>query len=112
MTTAPTTKQNSRAMKASPSPPVACAPSCLLTSHADAALPTASCAPPARPSPPGQLEVLATTNLVPYYQPRASLEMFRRSIERLDVATGIQMAIADFGSKGSPNSTRTEPFVP
>ncbi|KAK7544036.1 putative carboxypeptidase S1 [Phyllosticta citribraziliensis] len=58
------------------------------------------------------LRIYDAGHLVPYYQPRASLEMFRRSIEGLDVATGIQMAVADFGSKGSPNSTRTEPFVP
>ncbi|KAK8165630.1 Alpha/Beta hydrolase protein [Phyllosticta citrichinensis] len=58
------------------------------------------------------LRIYNAGHLVPYYQPLASLEMFRRSIEGLDVATGIQMAGAEFGSKGSPNATRTEPFVP
>ncbi|KAK7569886.1 Alpha/Beta hydrolase protein [Phyllosticta citricarpa] len=58
------------------------------------------------------LRIYNAGHLVPYYQPLASLEMFRRSIEGLDVATGIRMAGSDFGTKGAPNSTRTEPFVP
>ncbi|PBP17883.1 hypothetical protein BUE80_DR011453 [Diplocarpon rosae] len=48
---------------------------------------------------------------VPYYQPVASLEMFRRTLLHLDIAEGKSKVSANYSSIGSANSTHTESFV-
>jgi carboxypeptidase D len=48
---------------------------------------------------------------VPYYQPEASLEAFRRVLLGLDVANGNALT-ANFSTSGNPKATHTEPFVP
>lgn len=58
------------------------------------------------------VRVYEAGHLVPYYQPLASLELFRRAIEGRDMATGEMMLRDDLSTTGPPNSTRTEPFVP
>ncbi|RDL36781.1 Carboxypeptidase [Venustampulla echinocandica] len=49
---------------------------------------------------------------VPYYQPKASLEMFRRTLLGLDVANGKGKITGNFSSPGLAHATHTEPFVP
>jgi carboxypeptidase C (cathepsin A) len=51
---------------------------------------------------------------VPFYQPKAAQEMFRRVIQGYDVATGMLPLAADsaYGSQGDAQATHTEPFVP
>ena len=49
---------------------------------------------------------------VPYYQPLASLEYFRRVLENKDIATGELELTASYGTTGPKNSTHTQPFVP
>jgi carboxypeptidase C (cathepsin A) len=49
---------------------------------------------------------------VPYYQPVASLELFRRTLNHLDIATGETMFTATYGTNGTANATHTAPFVP
>lgn len=49
---------------------------------------------------------------VPYYQPLASLEYFRRVLGNKDVATGQVELTPTYGTTGPKNSTHTEPFVP
>ncbi|KAK8220320.1 Alpha/Beta hydrolase protein [Phyllosticta capitalensis] len=58
------------------------------------------------------VRVYEAGHLVPYYQPLASLELFRRAIEGRDMATGAMVLRDDLSTTGPPNSTRTEPFVP
>ncbi|KAI9813836.1 MAG: hypothetical protein M1827_003626 [Pycnora praestabilis] len=52
---------------------------------------------------------------VPFYQPVASLEMFRRVLLNLDLADGNLPVTANYVTNGSsaigPNATHTEPFV-
>ena len=48
---------------------------------------------------------------VPFYQPVAALEMFRRTLDNLKLADGTPENIADYSSPGPPNATHTEPFV-
>ncbi|KAI9724216.1 MAG: hypothetical protein M1828_003961 [Chrysothrix sp. TS-e1954] len=48
---------------------------------------------------------------VPYYQPAAALQLFNRSINHFDVATGTQKVNKMFSTKGKANATHTEPFV-
>ncbi|KAI9824779.1 MAG: hypothetical protein M1832_001607 [Thelocarpon impressellum] len=49
---------------------------------------------------------------IPYYQPKASLEMFRRTLKGLDLATGAERVTSNYTSTGLANSTHTQPFVP
>ncbi|KAL8664632.1 MAG: hypothetical protein Q9202_002902 [Teloschistes flavicans] len=49
---------------------------------------------------------------VPFYQPEASLELFRRVLGKVDIATGAQELTGTYGTKGEANATHTEPFVP
>jgi hypothetical protein len=51
-------------------------------------------------------------HLVPYYQPEASLEMFRRTLLGLDIASGNLKYSGNYSTTGSANSTHTESFVP
>ncbi|KAH6709195.1 carboxypeptidase-like protein S1 [Leptodontidium sp. MPI-SDFR-AT-0119] len=48
---------------------------------------------------------------VPYYQPVASLELFRRTLLGLDLADGDLKISANYSSTGTANSTHTESFV-
>lgn len=48
---------------------------------------------------------------VPYYQPEASLEMFRRVLLGIDLATGGARFDGNYSSTGTANATHTEPFV-
>lgn len=48
---------------------------------------------------------------VPYYQPEAALEMFKRTILGLDIATGDLRFDGNYSTGGSVNATHTEPFV-
>lgn len=49
---------------------------------------------------------------VPFYQPAASLALFNRTLNHLDIATGELPVIANLTSTGPPNATHTESFVP
>ena len=49
---------------------------------------------------------------VPYYQPVASLEMFKRAISHMNIADGSVMVTADYATEGDATATHTEPFVP
>ncbi|KAL2072604.1 hypothetical protein VTL71DRAFT_11947 [Oculimacula yallundae] len=48
---------------------------------------------------------------VPYYQPIASLELFRRTLLGLDIAGGNLRITGNYSTTGTANSTRTESFV-
>lgn len=48
---------------------------------------------------------------MPYYQPVASLEFFRRTLLNLDIAEGKSRIASNYSSPGSPSATHTEPFV-
>ncbi|KAI9838451.1 MAG: hypothetical protein M1837_002473 [Sclerophora amabilis] len=49
---------------------------------------------------------------VPYYQPLASLEIFRRVINHLNLADGSTPITANYTTTGNANATHTESFVP
>lgn len=48
----------------------------------------------------------------PYYQPKASLEHFRRLINGLVIADGSSPVTDDYQTPGTPNATHTEPYPP
>jgi hypothetical protein len=49
---------------------------------------------------------------VPYYQPVASLEHFKRVLDHVVIADGSQVVTDDYGTNGTAESTHTEEFVP
>lgn len=49
---------------------------------------------------------------VPFYQPEASLALFRRVLGDVDLATGEVILTDTYVSNGTANSTHTEPYVP
>lgn len=49
---------------------------------------------------------------VPYYQPIAALQLFNRTINGYDTATGQYMVLANSSTTGTANTTHTESFVP
>lgn len=49
---------------------------------------------------------------IPYYQPEASLELFRRVLNHVVIADGSQVVTDIYGTNGTATSTHTEPFVP
>lgn len=49
---------------------------------------------------------------VPYYQPLASLEAFRRVLGGLALADGREVVTGKYGTHGPANTTHAEPFVP
>lgn len=49
---------------------------------------------------------------VPYYQPKASLELFRRVLGNLTLSDGSEAVTADYETKGEAETTHTELFVP
>ena len=48
---------------------------------------------------------------VPFYQPKASLEFFRRILAGVDVANGETAITSTYNTTGQPNATHTEPYV-
>jgi carboxypeptidase D len=48
---------------------------------------------------------------VPYYQPKASLALFNRTLEHVDIATGLEKVTAEYETTGNANATHTEPYV-
>ncbi|KAK0609170.1 Carboxypeptidase S1-like protein A [Lasiodiplodia hormozganensis] len=49
-------------------------------------------------------------HLVPYHQPKASLELFRRAVNGLDIATGKTVVSGHFGTNGTAQATHTEAY--
>lgn len=49
---------------------------------------------------------------VPYYQPKASLELFRRVLGNLVVADGSKALTPGYETNGKAEATHTESFVP
>ncbi|KAF2443671.1 peptidase S10, serine carboxypeptidase [Karstenula rhodostoma CBS 690.94] len=49
---------------------------------------------------------------IPYYQPAASLEMFKRVLQGLVIPDGSKVVTAEFQTNGSAEATHTEAFVP
>ncbi|OSS47146.1 hypothetical protein B5807_09919 [Epicoccum nigrum] len=48
---------------------------------------------------------------VPYYQPKASLEYFKRVLDHKNIADGSQDVTADYGTNGTAHATHTESIV-
>lgn len=49
---------------------------------------------------------------VPYYQPIASLQLFNRTINNWDTATGTKKITPDLSTNGTARATHTNSFVP
>lgn len=49
---------------------------------------------------------------VPYYQPKASLELFRRVLGNLIISDGSEAITDDYSTEGDAEATHTESFVP
>lgn len=49
---------------------------------------------------------------VPFYQPIPALQLFNRTINKFDIATGTQSITPDQSSNGTAKATHTEPYVP
>lgn len=49
-------------------------------------------------------------HLVPYHQPKASLELFRRVVNGLDIARGKTVVSEHFGTNGTAEATHTEAY--
>ncbi|KAF2657741.1 peptidase S10, serine carboxypeptidase [Lophiostoma macrostomum CBS 122681] len=49
---------------------------------------------------------------IPYYQPKASLELFRRVLSQLVIADGSEVVTDDYSTNGTAKATHTEPYVP
>lgn len=49
---------------------------------------------------------------MPYYQPKASLEMFRRVLGNLIIADGSKAITDDYSTEGDAEATHTNEFVP
>ena len=58
------------------------------------------------------LRIYEAGHEVPFYQPKASLEMFRRVLGNVDIASGEVELTATYQTNGTANATHTEPFVP
>ncbi|TGO41671.1 hypothetical protein BHYA_0018g00430 [Botrytis hyacinthi] len=57
------------------------------------------------------LRIYEAGHEVPYYQPVASLEFFRRTLLDLDIAEGKARVASNYSSPGVASATHTEPFV-
>lgn len=49
---------------------------------------------------------------VPFYQPKASLEAFRRVLGNLVLSDGSEAVTEDYETEGEAETTHTESFVP
>ncbi|KAF2117169.1 Alpha/Beta hydrolase protein [Lophiotrema nucula] len=49
---------------------------------------------------------------IPYYQPEASLEIFKRVLDHVIIADGSEVVTDTYGTNGSAKATHTESFVP
>jgi hypothetical protein len=49
---------------------------------------------------------------VPYYQPEASLEHFKRVLNQVVIADGSKVVTDDYSTNGTAKATHTESFVP
>jgi len=58
------------------------------------------------------LRIYEAGHEVPYYQPKASLEAFRRVLGNLVLADGSAAITPDYETGGSPEATHTNSFVP
>ncbi|KAI4206104.1 MAG: hypothetical protein LQ346_001287 [Caloplaca aetnensis] len=58
------------------------------------------------------LRIYEAGHEVPYYQPEASLEYFRRILGGKDIALGTTDITGTYSTNGNANATHTEPFVP
>ncbi|EMC92247.1 hypothetical protein BAUCODRAFT_59835, partial [Baudoinia panamericana UAMH 10762] len=58
------------------------------------------------------LRIYESGHEVPYYQPAAALEMFRRVLGNLVLADGSAPVTPNYTTPGLPNATHTESFVP
>ncbi|KAL8657611.1 MAG: hypothetical protein Q9226_001754 [Calogaya cf. arnoldii] len=58
------------------------------------------------------LRIYEAGHEVPFYQPLASLEYFRRVLGNRDIATGGQELTGTYSTDGNANATHTEPPVP
>jgi len=57
------------------------------------------------------MRIYESGHKVPFYQPAASLEMFKRVLGNKDIATGNEDVTGTYGSKGEAHATHTESFV-
>lgn len=57
------------------------------------------------------LRVYEAGHEVPFYQPLASLEYFKRTLDNKDIATGKLDVTGDYATNGTANATHTEPYV-
>lgn len=58
------------------------------------------------------LRVYEAGHEVPFYQPLASLEYFKRTLDNTDIATGKIDVTGDYATNGTAKATHTEPYVP
>jgi carboxypeptidase C (cathepsin A) len=49
---------------------------------------------------------------VPYYQPEASLEHFKRVLDHVIISDGSKVVTDDYSTNGTATATHTEPYVP
>jgi carboxypeptidase D len=57
------------------------------------------------------LRIYEAGHEVPYYQPVAASELFRRALKGLDMAEGTQKVTPTLTTKGNATATHTESFV-
>lgn len=57
------------------------------------------------------LRIYEAGHEVPFYQPKASLAMFDRVINHMNVADGTKNVTADLSTSGQANATHTESYV-
>lgn len=58
------------------------------------------------------LRIYEAGHEVPFYQPLASLEYFKRTLDNTDIATGKFDVTGDYTTNGTAKATHTEPYVP